>query len=103
MKHSFRVEEAKQCLEQDSNPRDFTALYLKTTQDFRQDDDSAKISEDWCIQLVSDFFLAGAETTATTLKWAVMYMAIHQDIQKKVQVEMDHVFGKEPQEFNLSD
>jgi cytochrome P450 len=35
--------------------------------------------------IVFDLFLAGSETTSSTLKWAVLFMAKHQDIQKKVQ------------------
>ena len=38
-----------------------------------------------------DLFLAGSETTATTLKWALLYMARYPSVQKKVQQEMDTV------------
>ena len=40
-----------------------------------------------------DLFSAGSETTATTLSWAVCFMIIHPDIQKKVQMEIDEVLG----------
>ncbi|XP_070570434.1 cytochrome P450 2U1-like [Ptychodera flava] len=41
-----------------------------------------------------DFFLAGTETTATTLNWAVLYMLRYPDLQKKVQEELDQAFGR---------
>ena len=44
-----------------------------------------------CIQ---DLFIAGTETVTTTLKWTLLFMAIHTDIQSKVQSELDHVVGK---------
>ncbi len=33
-----------------------------------------------------DLFIAGSETTSTTLTWSVLYMARHPDIQHRVQV-----------------
>jgi cytochrome P450 len=33
-----------------------------------------------------DLFIAGSETTSTTLTWSVLYMARHPDIQQRVQV-----------------
>ena len=42
---------------------------------------------------VADLFIAGTETTATTLKWALLYMMMHEDIQSKVQAELDQVVG----------
>ena len=41
-------------------------------------------SEFYREQLVNvclDFFLAGAETTSTTLMWCVMYMSLYPDVQ----------------------
>ncbi|MEE6520796.1 hypothetical protein FKM82_018734 [Ascaphus truei] len=43
------------------------------------------------IQVVIDFFIAGTETTATTLLWALLYMVAYPDIQEKVQKELDSV------------
>ncbi len=42
-----------------------------------------------------DIFIAGSETTSTTLSWAVLFMILNPDVQKKVQDEMDEVFGRE--------
>ena len=40
-----------------------------------------------------DLFSAGSETTATTLAWAVCFMIIHPDVQRRVQQEIDEVLG----------
>ncbi|NWV21520.1 CP2J6 protein, partial [Origma solitaria] len=45
------------------------------------------------IQTISDLLIAGTETTATTLLWALLYMVIYPDIQEKVQKELDAVVG----------
>ncbi|XP_075895319.1 cytochrome P450 2J5-like isoform X2 [Nelusetta ayraudi] len=44
-----------------------------------------------------DLFLAGTETTATTLLWALVYLIKHPDVQEKVQAEIDRVIGQERQ------
>uniref|UniRef100_A0A8C0WJQ0 Cytochrome P450 2J2-like protein n=1 Tax=Castor canadensis TaxID=51338 RepID=A0A8C0WJQ0_CASCN len=36
-----------------------------------------------------DLFLAGTETTSTTLRWGLLYMALYPDVQEKVQAEID--------------
>ena len=38
------------------------------------------------MQLVQDFYAAGAETTATTLGWALYFMIKYNDVQTKVRV-----------------
>lgn len=50
------------------------------------------------LQLVvsmGDLFVAGGETTATTLRWAVLLLSYHGDIQKKVQEEIDTIIGRD--------
>ena len=36
--------------------------------------------------IIRDLLLAGTETSATTLQWALILMANHPDVQKRVQV-----------------
>ena len=40
-----------------------------------------------------DLFVAGSETTSTTLTWAALYMVRYPEVQKKVQEELDNVVG----------
>jgi len=41
-----------------------------------------------------DMFLAGSETTSTTLTWAMLYMARYPSVQERVQEELDSVVGR---------
>ena len=41
-----------------------------------------------------DLFIAGSETTSTTLTWAILYMVRNPDVQDKVQKDLDTVLGK---------
>ena len=43
--------------------------------------------------LIFDFLVAGSETTFTTLRWALLYMAAYPDVQRKVHEELDSVIG----------
>ena len=88
-----KIEEAKQrLLTGDTN--DFTTLYLKEVMKLEGTaQGTPQIQENWLIQVMSDMFLAGSETTATTLKWAVLYMATHPGVQQKVHEELDNVYG----------
>ncbi|NWS99663.1 CP2DH protein, partial [Mionectes macconnelli] len=45
--------------------------------------------------VTADLFGAGSETTTTTLRWALLYMLLHPEIQSKVQAEIDKVIGRE--------
>ncbi|XP_078081265.1 cytochrome P450 2J6-like isoform X2 [Mustelus asterias] len=45
--------------------------------------------------VVIDLFSAGSETTSTTLRWSLLFMMLHPDLQSKVHEEIDRVVGKE--------
>nr|XP_028587697.1 cytochrome P450 2K6-like [Podarcis muralis] len=58
-----------------------------------KDDPYSTYNEDNLAQCIFDLFIAGTETTATTLQWALLLMVTHPDIQEKVYQEMEDVFG----------
>ena len=45
------------------------------------------------LDVVRDLIFAGTETTANTLRWFIVLMANHQDVQKEIKDEMDQVVG----------
>merc|ERR1712241_227008 len=78
------------------DPRDFTDSMLieinKTT------DTTSSFYGEFGIEnlrnTLFDLFLAGSETTSTTLTWAALYMVRYPQVQKKVQEELDRVVGQ---------
>ncbi|NWR58156.1 CP2J6 protein, partial [Bucorvus abyssinicus] len=56
-------------------------------------DADATYDEDNLIQTIFDLFVAGTETTTTTLRWALLYTVVYPDVQEKVQKELDAVVG----------
>jgi len=79
-----------------SSPRDFTDTMLIEIMN-TTDEDSSFYKETGIRNLVNtmfDLFMAGAETTSTTLMWAVLYLVREQEIQSKVQTELDSVIGQ---------
>ncbi len=47
--------------------------------------------EEQFLVLALDFFLAGTETTSSTMEFAFVYMILYPEVQKKVQEEIDSV------------
>ncbi|XP_049444370.1 cytochrome P450 2J6-like [Epinephelus fuscoguttatus] len=79
-----------------SDQRDFIDCYLKETEMNKEQADST-FNEENLVMSVLDLFVAGSETTATTLCWAFLYMAKYPEIQAKVQAEIDEVIGQSRQ------
>ncbi|XP_016094679.1 cytochrome P450, family 2, subfamily V, polypeptide 1 isoform X2 [Sinocyclocheilus grahami] len=76
-----------------SSPRDFIDCYLTEIQK-RKDDLEAGFHEEGLQYAVLDLFVAGTETTSTTLLWAFVYMMKYPEIQEKVQQEIGKVAGR---------
>ncbi|XP_066271320.1 cytochrome P450 2U1-like [Branchiostoma lanceolatum] len=72
--------------------RDFIDAFLLESKK-RQGDETSTFTEQEHATIVYQLFLAGTDTTSTTLRWALLYMILHPDIQGKVQQEIDSVLG----------
>ena len=40
-----------------------------------------------------DFFVAGSETTATTLRWAALFLVRNPEVQSKMRQEIERIVG----------
>ena len=56
------------------------------------EEDEGLNMDDLAISLF-DFLLAGTETSPTTLKWLVLYLTIHQEVQARCREEIIRVIG----------
>ncbi|XP_078607390.1 cytochrome P450 2U1-like [Branchiostoma floridae x Branchiostoma japonicum] len=85
-----QIEEHRQRLDPD-NPQDFLDMCLL---EVRGHGRVEGLTEENVMYIVSNLFLAGTETTTTTLRWALLYMILHPHIQQRVQEELESVVGK---------
>ncbi|KAF8354275.1 hypothetical protein PRIPAC_95898, partial [Pristionchus pacificus] len=53
------------------------------------------LTEDQMVNVCGDFFVAGMETTSTTLRWAMLHMAKNQRVQDKIRAEIHAVLGRD--------
>ncbi|CAI4227329.1 unnamed protein product [Auanema sp. JU1783] len=69
---------------------DFTYKYMEEMKKRQETSDDMGYFDEWQMKmLLLDLFFAGMETTVTTLKWGFLLATIHQDVQKKIQEELD--------------
>ncbi|MPC51246.1 Cytochrome P450 2D15 [Portunus trituberculatus] len=73
------------------NGDNFAALYLKEI----EKKENPNFNMDQLMGVIFDLFVAGMETTSSTLTTAVYLMAKHQDVQRRVQEELDEVVGRD--------
>ena len=55
------------------------------------------VSEKELLYVIHDLFAAGSETTSTTMRWSLLFMAAYPDIQQKVYEELSATIGKDRQ------
>ena len=73
------IEEHQDSLDE-NNLRDFIDVYLV---EIAKKSKSSDFNVEDLGMIMTDIFLAGTETSSTTLKWIVLYLTIHQDIQQR--------------------
>ncbi|XP_078387818.1 cytochrome P450 2J2-like [Cetorhinus maximus] len=72
--------------------RDFIDAYLLEMEREQNSPDSC-LTEGNLLQNINDLFIAGTETTATTMQWAILYMMAYPNVQERCQKEIDKVIG----------
>ncbi|XP_052522231.1 cytochrome P450 2J2-like [Tympanuchus pallidicinctus] len=78
---------------EDLNPsesRDFIDSYLQEM----AKPNGREFHEENLVECTLDLFFAGTETTSTTIRWALLFMAVYPEIQARVQAEIDAVIGQ---------
>ncbi|CAL8148556.1 unnamed protein product [Orchesella dallaii] len=76
-----------------NNPQCYVDVFLQKI-DETANDPETEYTDDQLVLCLLDLFQAGAETSSKTMSFAMLYMLTHQDIQQKVQKELDEVVGK---------
>ncbi|XP_027883530.1 cytochrome P450 2J6-like [Xiphophorus couchianus] len=78
-----------------SNPRDYIDTFLIEMENHK--DSNLGFTESNLAFCSFDLLVAGTETTATTLLWALLYLTKYPEVQEKVQAEIDKVIGQSRQ------
>lgn len=72
--------------------RSFTDAFL-VKQQKEKDNPDTYFHDKNLISVLTTLFMAGTETTAGTLRWGLLLMAVYPEIQSKVQEEIESVIG----------
>nr|XP_039267484.1 cytochrome P450 2D26-like [Styela clava] len=86
------IENHKKTFDAENDPRDMVDCYLKliaqgsTKKDIVHNDHNMKI-------LIFDTFLGSIKTCSTTIEWALVYLAAHQDVQARLYEEIKLILG----------
>ncbi|XP_004696623.1 cytochrome P450 2K6-like [Echinops telfairi] len=75
-----------------NDPRSLIDVFLLKQQE-EKDKSTEHFSDENLVALVSNLFVAGTETTSTTLRWGILLMMRYPEIQKKVRDEIAKVVG----------
>ncbi|XP_051729884.1 cytochrome P450 2J6-like isoform X2 [Ctenopharyngodon idella] len=76
-----------------SEPRDYIDSFLIEMME-KPHETADGFDEQNLVPCVLDLFLAGTETTSTTLCWGLIYLITYPEVQEKVHEEKDRVIGR---------
>ncbi|XP_060077645.1 cytochrome P450 2B19-like [Ylistrum balloti] len=76
----------------EDNIKDFIDVYLKEIQNKKGEETTFTVSQ--LMFTIADMFIAGMETTTTTLLWAILFFLHYPDVQKRCHDEVTRVVGE---------
>ncbi|KAG1659596.1 Cytochrome P450 2D4 [Nymphon striatum] len=92
------IDEVQHTVSEMKKAEDLIDLFFMEMKKSLNDESQAYLStftERQLKSLIVDLFVAGTETTSTTLRWAVVYILHHPEIQQKIHTEIDEIVGLE--------
>ena len=92
------LRERKKTFDPTEPTTDFMSALLRARHDLEAECESdeeraALLSEDYFIAAIEDMFIAGYETTSTTLRFAIAFLASYPKYQEDIQRQLDEVVG----------
>ncbi|CAG5125126.1 unnamed protein product [Candidula unifasciata] len=81
--------------EDDESTINFITSYLKELKHKKANGESTTMEIAQLARVIQNLFIAGSETTSTTILWFVLYMLHNPEIQKKIFKEISDVVGTE--------
>ncbi|XP_077311454.1 cytochrome P450 2J6-like isoform X1 [Lithobates pipiens] len=73
--------------------RDYIDCYLEELDMEHEDGHKSNFDAENLFTCVADLFIAGTETTSTSLEWGLLYMMTYPNIQEKCREEIDKIRG----------
>ncbi|KAB7501040.1 Cytochrome P450 2B4 [Armadillidium nasatum] len=87
------IKEHRESLDK-KNPRNYIDKYLIECDEQKGNSEYDYWGEEDLLSNILDFFMAGSETTSSTIRWFFLYMSRFPDVQKRVQKEIDEIVPK---------
>ncbi|CAD5209390.1 unnamed protein product [Bursaphelenchus okinawaensis] len=79
-----------------TTPRDYVDAYLMEAERLKaKGEDTSGFSDLQLKGMAFDFWIAGQETTSTTMTWGIAFLIHNPDVQKKAHEELDRVIGSD--------
>ncbi|XP_046558220.1 cytochrome P450 2H2-like [Haliotis rubra] len=78
----------------DDNVDDFIHAYIKEMRLRKEKQEDTTFDLENLTMAITDLFMAGTETTATTIRWTLVYFLHHPEIQEKCFREIQEIIGQ---------
>lgn len=88
-----KIQQSKDGFDPDDIKSYIDAYLLEASE--QKDNPDSTFSDEQLVKSLGDLFAAGTDTTATTLRWGLLYLMEYQDVQAKIQQEIDEVIGQD--------